>query len=117
MSLRADATAIARRRVEAEKRAKAKCIEAMRELPVGSLFLLCWWSKGPLSALYEKHANTRVRCVVDSTGKWVVENRSVHCIDRPGFIELSYVISLIPDGQSRRLMLAHHGLGMKAIAR
>jgi hypothetical protein len=92
------------------KVAKAKQSEAMLKVPIGGVFLI----GTPPFCLYQRIDKAHVQCLVNTRG--IVESLTVRTrINQPRFAHDVEIILLPEDEQSRRIMLAVHGQGQRAI--
>ncbi len=86
----------------------------MRQVPIGGVFLTV--SPG-IMTLYVRLSVTRVGCLVNSVGELmptdIADNSTL--IARDWFSVDVKVVLLSEQEQTRRIMLAHHGQGLRAI--
>ncbi len=99
--------------------AKLKAIKAalsvqMRQVPVGGVFLITNITGGGM-VLYMRTTEHRVRCFVSTVGE-VFYTTDTMLISRPWFTDTAQIVLLPEAEQNKRIMLAHHGYGLRAIA-
>ena len=95
---------------------KIKQRDAVRQVPIGGCFLVTTGTSGVgVPCLYERVSQHHVRCLVSALGETLWTDTTM-LISRPWFTRDAQIVLLPVHEQNKRIMLAHHGLGLRALA-